>query len=456
MHEFRFSGVNVGGQPIRGSVFAPSVRLARRRIAELSQKHKFQTDQVEKRHSYIYKVRHPNGQVVRGEQKAYSTDEVRAALERQGLDVVRVDKKLVDISIKPGTTDVVMFVRLAANMLRRQLPFDEVLTLLGADTKSKSLKQVIRDLNSDLKSGMNAQHAFMKHQHTLGKFTSYMLGLASASGNMADMFEATAKYLERKNEFNKQVRSALITPSITLVIAIAVFVWFVWDLIPSMMELFLQFDVKVPFFTRMALGFSAFMDANYWWIVPSFFGIVFGFIGLSNTTKGRYFVHKYMIKLPVLGDLLHKLNLEIFCRVFSVLYRGSGENQNVMKIASEATGNTYIEHQIKTITVPLMMARGTDLIKSMEASQIFLPMTLARFRSGSETGSVRESAEEMADFYEKETSLKLNVTVETIKTVVAIMISILVLFLTVVSSETAFMMPSSSDVMGAGNGGPVF
>jgi len=119
-----------------------------------------------------------------------------------------------------------------------------------------------------------------------------------------------------------------------------------------------------------------------------------------------------------------------------------------MKVAAEATGNTYIEHQIKTITVPLLIAQGTDLVTSMEASEVFLPMTLARFRSGAETGSVRESADEMADLYEKETTLKLSVTVETIKTFVAIVISLLVALLTIVSTETAFMMPSASDVMG--------
>ena len=93
-----------------------------------------------------------------------------------------------------------MFVRLAANMLRRKLPFDEILNLLITDTQSRALRQVIRDLSSDLKSGIDPQQAFMKHQHTIGKFTAYMLGLAAASGNMAEMFEATARYLERKDD----------------------------------------------------------------------------------------------------------------------------------------------------------------------------------------------------------------------------------------------------------------
>jgi len=450
VNEFRFIGTSLVGETVRGNIFAPSRRAAWRRVQALADKHNFNLKGIERRSTFLFKVRHPSGKVIRGEQKAYTGDEIRAALERQGLVVLRIEKKLLDFSFRPSTTDLVLFVRLAANMLKRKLPFDEVLNLLAADTGSRSLRQMIRDLNSDLRGGMDAQHAFLKHQHILGKFAAYMLGLASISGNMAEMFEATAKYLERKNEFNKQVRAALITPTITLLAALGVFVWFIWFLIPDMMDLFMNYNVEIPPITRGSLAFAGFMDANYWWLLPSLVGIGIVIVAASRTTRGRFLMHKYMIRIPALGDLLHKLNLETFCRVFGVMYSGSGENEEIMKIAAEATGNTYIEHQIKTITVPLMVAKGTDLVQSMEASGVFKPMTLARFRSGTETGSVRESAEEMADFYENETRLKLEVTVESIKTAVAVVISILVALLTLVSTETAFMMPSASDILQTG------
>ena len=447
VREYRFSGVNVVGDPVRGTVFAPSKRAAQRRITDLSTKHEFTTDTVEQRRTYLYKVRTGAGTVVKGEQKAYTPDEVHAALERMGLEVLKVEKKLLDFQMKPSSTDIVLFVRLAANMLKRQLPFDEVLTLLIADTSSTPLRQMMRDLQADLKSGMNAQNAFMKHQHVLGKFTAYMLGLAATSGNMAEMFEATAKYLERKDEFKKNVRSALITPTITLLATIAAFIWYVWYIIPSYAGLFVNYNIELPPLTSASLAFAGWMDQYWMWVVGVFVVATGAFIAWSQTTKGKFLIHKYMIRLPFIGPLLHKLNLEVFCRVFGVLYTGAGENQEVMKIAAEATGNTYIEHQVKTVTVPLMMARGTDLIAAMEAAEVFTPMVLARFRTGAETGSVRESANEMGEFYEKETTLKLEATVEGIKTATAVVISIMVAILTIVSAESALIQPTTSDIM---------
>ncbi|MDX1419678.1 MAG: type II secretion system F family protein [Rubricoccaceae bacterium] len=447
MREFRFTGLNLAGDPVRGTVYAPNKRTAQKRIDELAEKHDFAPELVEQRATFQYKVRHPSGTLIKGEQKAYTAEEVQAALSRVGLEVLRVDKKLIDVQRKPSSSDVVLFVRLAANMLRRNLPFDEILNLLITDTQSPALRQVMRDLNSDLKSGMDAKQAFLKHQQSLGKFTAFMLGLAAASGNMAEMFEATAKYLERRDKFKKSVRSAMITPSITAIAAIAALIWYVWYIVPSYARLFARFDIVLPPLTSASLVFADWMDANWWWVLTLSAAALVAFVLWSRTTKGRFIIHKYIIRVPYLGPLLWKLNLEVFCRVFEVLYSGAGESEEVMKIAAEATGNTYIEHQVKTVTVPMMVAAGTDLIEAMAASEVFTPMLLARFRSGLETGAVRETAEEMADFYQHECDLKLETAVETIKTATAIFISFIVAILTIISAESALISPTASDVM---------
>ncbi len=447
--EFKFTGASrQNGQAVQGTVFAPSKRKAREKILGLSDKHGFRAQKtLEERQIYLYKVKHPGGKVVSGAQKAFSAEELESALEKMGLEVLKVNKKMFTSQRKPPNTDMIMFVRLAANLLKQNMPFDEVLNLLVGDVSSKSLRQVIRDLNADLKGGMEAQQAFMKHQHMLGKFTAYMLGIASRSGNMAEIYEATARFLERKDEFRKSVRSAMITPAITIIVLIACFVWYVWFIFPQTAGLFEGMGVELPPMTEATLNFSHWMDANYWWVLLLCFGSMGGFIAWSKSQKGRFILHRNMIRLPMIGGLLHKLNIEIFCRVFATLYSGAGDNIRVMKIAAEAAGNLYIEQQVKTVTVPMMVAQGAGLVQSMEASGVFTSMVLARFRSGAETGNVRQSAAQMADYYERETSMKLKQTVEAIQTAVAVLITIAICFLTLISSELALIRPSSTDMM---------
>ncbi len=450
VHEFRFTGVGSAGQPVQGTVFAPSKRVAQQKVTKLSNEHGFQLRHLRKRQAFVYKVKHPNGKVVQGEQKAYTKDEIETALGKMGLEIVFVRKRFIDFTRKPPNDDIIMFVRLSANLIKDKLPFDEVLGLLVNDVSSNSLRQVIRDLNVDLKSGMEAQQAFMKHQHMLGKFTAYMLGIASRSGNMAEIYDATARFLERKDEFRKSIRSAMITPAITMVVLAAAFIWYVWYIFPETAGLFEGMNVELPPMTAATLEFSYWFDANWVWVllvtVVSFGGFAFW----AKSEKGSFLLHKYLIRIPVMGSLLHKLNIEIFCRVFSVLYSGAGENIGVIKIAAEACGNKYMEHRIKTITVPMMVASGAELMRAMEASGVFTSMALARFRSGAETGNVRQSAQQMADYYEKETTMKLRTSIETIQTAVAIIITIAICFLTIISSEIALIQPSSTDMMGMG------
>jgi len=447
VREYRFNGVSQTGQPVQGTVFAPGQKAAKKRVEALAQRHSFRTQGIEQRVTFLYKVRHINGKVIEGEQKAFSQDELRTALSKMGLEVIKVEKKLLDFQRKPPSTDLIMFVRLSANLLKEKLPFDEVLNLLVNDVSSRSLKQVIRDLNADLKGGMEAQQAFMKQGHMLGKFTAYMLGIASQTGNMSEIYEATARFMERQNEFRKSVRSAMVTPAITLIILMASFVFYVWYIFPQTAGLFENFDISLPPMTQGTLDFSKWMDANWVWVFLISGGAIGGVVAFFKSGKGQFLAHQYMIKIPIIGSLLLKLNIEIFCRVFAVLYSGSGENISVIRIAAEASGNRYIEHRVKTITIPMMVAQGADLVKSMEASGVFTSMTLARFRSGAETGNVRASARQMADYYENETSLKLKATVEMIQTVVALIIAVAIMGLTILSSELALVQPSAADFM---------
>jgi len=445
--EFRFNGLSKTGQPVRGTVFAPTRRAAQKKIASMSEKHGFSPRDLQERRVYLYKVRHSSGKIVTGEQKAFSEEEVSSALKKLGVEVVRVEKKLLNYQPPPPRNDVIMFVRLAANLLSDKLPFDEILNLLISDVGSKSLRQVIRDLSADLKGGMDAQQAYMKHQHMLGKFTAYMLGIASKSGNMSEIYEATAKFLERQNEFNKSVRSALIMPMFTILVLIAVLVWYVMSIFPQTAGLFRSLKMELPPLTAWTMDASDWLNAHYGWILLAAGVIIGGFAWWARTPKGQFEIHKRLIKLPVIGALLHKLNIEIFARVFAILYSGAGENIGVIKIASEATGNAYMEHQIKTVTIPMLVAQGSDLVRAMEASGVFTPLAIARFRTGAETGNVKKSAQQIADFYQKETELKLKAAVDTIQLVVTIFIFIALIYLTLISSEIALVQPSMQDMM---------
>lgn len=441
MADFRFEGMTVSGRAVQGFVSADSLRLAKKKILGLITQRKIKLTRIQKRKTFIYKVRKGSEKPITGEQRAFTKQEVRDALTRLGYEVVSVYPKLLDLKLRPPAADIVTFVRVSADLLNQKLSYNEVLQLLINDIQNPSLRDAVKEINNDLRAGKDSEEAFMKQEKVLGRFSSRMLGLASKSGNMADIYESTAKFLERNAEFKKNLRSALIMPLFTLIVLIGAVAFYVGYIFPETAELFLNLGIDLPPMTKATLDLSYFLQNNFWVLLLGHAVAIGGLFLYLGSPKGQMFKDKFMIKMPILGSLIHKTNIEIFCRVFYGLYSGSGENIDAIKLAAEACGNKYMEHQIISLSIPLMLSKGRGLVESLEASGVFTKTALARFHSGAETGTVKHSALQIANYYEKETVYKLKNVVDFIQIMIAMVIMVVMTLLTLISAETATVTP---------------
>ncbi|MFQ5799739.1 MAG: type II secretion system F family protein, partial [Bacteroidota bacterium] len=399
MAEFRIEGMSLAGKPVIGILDAENLKAAREKAKLLSQQKRFKLSKVQPRQTYLYRVRRGNEKPVTGEQKAFSKEEVKQALEKMGYKDIHVNKKLLDFKPKPPATEIVTFVRVTADLIRQKLPFNEIMVLMANDIANKTLRDAVKEINAELKQGRDSEKVFLKQENVLGKFTAHMLGLASKSGNMAEIYDSTAKFLERNAQFRKDLKSALIMPVVTLVVLFAAVLYYVGYIFPATAELFLKFKIPLPPMTAATLQLSNFITGNILillvvTIVPIILAIRF-----FSTEKGRFILDKFIWKVPVIGALLHKTSIEIFCRVFYALYSGSGENIDVIKMAAEACGNKYFEHQVKTIAIPMMVEKGASITDAFEASAVFTKTAISRFHSGAETGTVKTTALQLAEYY---------------------------------------------------------
>ncbi|MBM2839550.1 MAG: Type pilus assembly protein PilC [Bacteroidetes bacterium] len=443
MAEFRIEGVTAGGKPVQGILEADSTRSAKQKAAVMAQQRKFKLLHVVPRSTWVYKVQRGTEKPVIGEQKAFTKGEVQEALQKMGYRVIRIQKRLINFKAKPPATEIVTFVRVSADLIRQKLPFNEIMQLLVNDIQNRTLREAIKDINAELKQGKDSERAFIKHEAVLGRFTAHMLGLASKSGNMAEIYDSTAKFLERQSEFKKNLKSALIMPVVTLFVLFGAVVYYVGYIFPATAGLFRKFKIELPPMTRATLVLSDFLVEN---IVIILIGTIIPTILAARfftTEKGRFILDRYIWKVPAMGQLLHKMSIEIFCRVFYALYSGAGENIEVIRMASEACGNKYMEHQIKTIALPLMIQKGAGITEAFEATGVFTKTAISRFHSGAETGTVKNTALQLAEYYEKETSYKMRNAIDYIQLWISMIIMIVLTALTIVSSETATIRPKN-------------
>lgn len=448
MPDFRFVGTLLNGRQVHGVVQADSRSEAKTKVSALAVSKHFSVDRISQRRTFLYKVKKGNEKPVTGEQKAFTADEVRVAFEQLGYIVISVNPKLFDLKMKPPDTDIVSFVRVSADLLREKLPFNEVLQLLADDIENASLREAVKEISKDLQQGKDSEEAFVKQEKYLGRFAARMLGLASKSGNMAEIYESTATFLERNAEFKKSIKSALVMPMFTVILLLGVCVFYVAYIFPQTAELFVKMGVTLPPMTDATLKLSRFLISNMTVImllcVMFFAGVVFAL----RLPQVQYYKDKYILKIPVMGPLIHKTAIEIFCRVFYSLYSGAGESVDAIKLSAEACGNKYFEQRLTTITIPMMLTRGVGLVESLDASGVFTKMALSRFHSGAETGTIKNSAMQIANYYQKDTVYKLKNVVDFIQVLVAMFIMVVMTALTIVSSETAMVKPENPSVSG--------
>lgn len=443
MAQFRLKAVSQKGKLVQTEFEADNKKEAQNKVDRLSKTNGLKIQSLDKKTLYMYKVKRPGKGVVNGEQEAYSKEELEKALVKLGYKVQSINKKLFDFKGGVPMQEVVTFIRLSSDLLKQQLTFDEILNLLYEDTSNKRMKEVIKTIQKDLKDGKEGSEVYGKHEDVFGKFAAYMLSVASTSGNMALVFESTAKFLERDAEFKKNLRRALMMPAVTVLAVIGVILFYVGYIFPATAEMFVEMNIELPPMTAATLELSYWLQANWILITLAFVIPIAGFVWFIKTPKGALLKDKYIIHIPIIGDLLHKTSIEIFSRVFYTLYSGSGQNIEVIKVAAEACRNKYMEKRIKEIAIRMMLKDGAGLIESIEATGVFTRTAISRFRLGAESGSLRENARQLAEYYEVQTTYKMQSVIDLINLFINLFIMVALIAITIVSSETAIIKPNS-------------
>ena len=150
-------------------------------------------------------------------------------------------------------------------------------------------------------------------------------------------------------------------------------------------------------------------------------------------------MHRYIVKVPYVGKILRNTSTEIFCRVLGIMYASAGENIEAIQLAAESSGNRWLALQIRTVAIPTMLKYGTELAKALESVNFFPEMFISRFKTAAETGAVKDTSNQLADFYQMENHYAMKNMISFIEVIISVVIMASMIFLTLLSSETASM-----------------
>jgi type IV pilus assembly protein PilC len=352
-------------------------------------------EKAQKLESYIWEGKDRKGNKSKGELTGSNLALVKAQLRKQGIIPDKVKKKpkpLFGGSKKITPFDIAMLTRQLATMMKAGVPLVQSL-------ENKGLQDLVMAVRNDISSGTSFAGALRKHPRHFDDLYCNLVDSGEKAGALEKMLDRIATYLEKTELLKKKVKKAMTYPIAIVIVAIIVTAILLVKVVPQFESLFQGFGAELPVFTQMVVRLSDWLQT--WWFVVllAIVGTVFLFKeAIRRSQKFSDFVDRYVLKLPVIGEILDKSAVAKFGRVLSTTFAAGVPLVDALDSVAGATGNAVYRDAIQRIKNDV--SSGTQLQASMRQQDIFPVMAVQLTAIGEESGNLDEMLEKVAEHYE--------------------------------------------------------
>ncbi len=361
--------------------------------------------------SFAYAAREAaTGREIRSSIDAATEQAAIAALLNRNLLVVSIQEKIgkkgKTLGGKVGLQDIVVFTRQLATMIDAGLAMVQSLQALAEQTPNRVMREVIKDVTTRVEGGDSFSDALKKHPKSFDRLYTCMVGAGERGGLLAEILARLATYLENSARLRKKVKSAMMYPTSVTIIALGITVFLLIKVVPVFGEIYSGFGAKLPGPTQWLINISDALRNNIVIVVPVVAGLIYAWFAYIKTKSGREFWDRTRIRLPIFGQIAHKICLARFTRTLSSLIRSGVPILEVLAIVSQVTGNVIMEKAIKLASTDI--ERGDGIAAALGKHPIFPSMIIRMVTAGEQTGKIDVMLERISDFLDEEIETTLS------------------------------------------------
>ena len=357
---------------------------------------------------FKYSARDQQGKVIEGDLEAKDLSSATDLLHDRGLVIVSLKEavgidweKLSEINIGGiPMKDKVIFMRQMATMVGAGLPLARSLEIMVQQASNPKFKKILQNVLASIQSGKSLADSFRMEEEVFDLITINLIEAGEESGNLENILEKIAVELEEKNALTRKIKSAMIYPAIILIVIIAVIVLMMLVLVPSMADIYKDFDAELPFATRFLISMSDFF-VSYWWVVLSvFLVLVVGFKYYVDTPKGKRNLDKLLLKIPSFGVIIAKVQLSQFTRILSLLLSSGVPIIKAIELTANSLGNTMFRETLEEAKDEV--EKGGPLALPIARSEYYPLLVSSMIAVGEETGEIDSVLSKVAEYYKEE------------------------------------------------------
>lgn len=356
---------------------------------------------------FSYNIKSKAGKIEKGVIEAESKDKLIEHFQEQDCMIFSLEetkkKRKINVGGRVKTDDLVVFSRQFTTLIESGIPVVECLAITEQQVENIYFKGVISLILKDVREGSALSDSLSKHKGVFPDIYLSMVEAAEASGNLPEILDRVSVYLEKSSALRKKVISALYYPIVIILMAIGITSFLIFKVIPTFKEIFDTLGGVLPLPTRVLISISDVLTTKESMITVFIFGVV-SFFSLKkyiSTPKGKKQYHMFLLKLPVLGNLVRKISIAKFSRTFATLVRSGVPIIKCLEIVAKTSGNKVIEDAV--IEAKVAIQEGQPISTPLEATGVFPPMVTKMISIGEQSGRLEGMLSKIAQFYEEQT-----------------------------------------------------
>jgi type IV pilus assembly protein PilC len=275
-------------------------------------------------------------------------------------------------------------------MINSGLPLVQALDILAKQSENPTLQSVTRAVVFDVESGHTVADALSKHPRAFSDLYVNMVAAGEAGGILDTILMRLATFMEKNDALIRKVKGAMIYPSVILLVFV----------IPVFESMFASVGLALPLPTRIVIGLSAFLRGYWYALIGGIAAFYFSIRKYYSTPDGKLNIDKFMLAVPVLGDVLRKSAVSRFTRTLGTLISSGVSILDGLEITAKTAGNRVIQDAIMASRASI--AGGDTIAAPLQKSEVFPPMVISMIAVGESTGGLDEMLSKIADFYDEE------------------------------------------------------
>lgn len=346
------------------------------------------------------------GEIKSGELSAKNKDELVYSLRKQGIlptvvTELKQQKTLTPKRKKISARDLVVFTRQFATMFTAGIPIVQSLDILSKQSDNKTLGAILSQVKADVETGTTLSDSLKKHPKIFDDLYVNLVAAGEAGGVLDSVLMRLAGYIEKSMKLKKKVKGAMIYPSIVVAVAALVITIIMVFVIPIFSKIFTEMGVSLPLPTKSVIWMSDFIAGIGGAIIFfSLVGSIFFIKQYRKTETGKKNIDRFLLQMPVIGDLFRKVAVARFTRTLGTLIGSGVPILEGLEICAKSSGNKVVEDVV--LDAKKDVASGKTVAESVSKSDIFPSMVLQMINVGESTGALDDMLLKIADFYDDE------------------------------------------------------